>query len=175
MGFEIIVEALNAKKSGDRYMAKCPAHGDKSPSLMVSERENGSTWLHCFAGCTPDEILSAVGLSPSEAWKPLKKIDHPVYVRKMERCSRICDAINRDIADIRALDGLSQIESFQSLERLCPSVFNNPKRIDQKTRELAMKARLEWYGAAASSITSKVMLAVLFDMSFKMGAKHDHA
>lgn len=62
MSFEIIIAALDAKRQGKRYIAKCPAHEDRSPSLMISERDDGSTGIHCFAGCQPDDILAAVGL-----------------------------------------------------------------------------------------------------------------
>ena len=45
-----------------QYAAKCPAHDDKSPSLSI--RDLGDRVLiHCFAGCEPDEIMDAVGLS----------------------------------------------------------------------------------------------------------------
>lgn len=43
-----------------RYIAKCPSHTDKSPSLSVSEGERGLL-LKCWAGCTLDEITAALG------------------------------------------------------------------------------------------------------------------
>jgi hypothetical protein len=47
-----------------RWYARCPAHGDKSPSLSV--RDTGEkVLLHCFAGCAADDVLAAVGLT----WK----------------------------------------------------------------------------------------------------------
>ena len=49
------------RKTGDGYMACCPAHKDKSPSMGITER-NGKILLHCFAGCEPDSILDAIGL-----------------------------------------------------------------------------------------------------------------
>lgn len=39
----------------------CPAHEDRSPSLSVSHH-NGRVLLHCFAGCTADEVRRALGL-----------------------------------------------------------------------------------------------------------------
>jgi len=49
------------KVGSDRYVACCPSHGDKTPSLSITET-NGRILVHCHAGCLPDEIISAAGL-----------------------------------------------------------------------------------------------------------------
>lgn len=46
---------------GDSYMACCPAHDDTNPSLSVTV-EGDRILLHCFAGCTPEEVMSAIGM-----------------------------------------------------------------------------------------------------------------
>lgn len=51
-----------AKKSGGGYIARCPAHDDKNPSLSISNG-GGKILLHCHAGCTPEAIVGAIGLS----------------------------------------------------------------------------------------------------------------
>lgn len=51
------------RKSGKNWIAKCPAHQDRSPSLMISERNDGSVGLYCFAGCKTDDICGAIGLT----------------------------------------------------------------------------------------------------------------
>lgn len=49
-----------------RWHARCPAHEDRSPSLSI--RDDGErVLLHCFAGCDPTDVLTAVGL----AWRDL--------------------------------------------------------------------------------------------------------
>jgi CHC2 zinc finger len=45
----------------DRFTACCPAHEDRSPSLMVSEKADKIS-IHCFAGCGAADILAAIGL-----------------------------------------------------------------------------------------------------------------
>jgi hypothetical protein len=45
-----------------QYLARCPAHEDKSPSLSVKETDDGTILIKCFAGCSPVEIVAAVGL-----------------------------------------------------------------------------------------------------------------
>lgn len=44
------------------WIARCPAHEDRTPSLSVRETQDGTILLHCFAGCSPADILAAVGL-----------------------------------------------------------------------------------------------------------------
>lgn len=45
------------------WEACCPAHDDKSPSLRISEAEDGRLLLKCWGGCTASEIVGAVGLA----------------------------------------------------------------------------------------------------------------
>ena len=49
-----------------RWVARCPAHNDHSPSLSISECDDGRVLLKCFAGCETEDVLSAVGLSFSD-------------------------------------------------------------------------------------------------------------
>jgi hypothetical protein len=57
----------NVRKLGiDRWIACCPAHDDKTPSLSIQYA--GDKWLfHCHAGCATEDVISAVGL----AWKDI--------------------------------------------------------------------------------------------------------
>ena len=52
--------AARLVRDGDNY--KCPAHADENGSLAVND-DGDKILLHCFAGCTPDEIVSSVGLT----------------------------------------------------------------------------------------------------------------
>lgn len=51
------------KGSGNQYYAKCPAHEDQHASLSVSEGDDGRILLNCHVGCTPQEIVSELGLT----------------------------------------------------------------------------------------------------------------
>lgn len=51
------------KRTGPgRWLARCPAHSDKSPSLSLRECDDGRLLVHCFAECDVESILAAVGL-----------------------------------------------------------------------------------------------------------------
>lgn len=50
------------RRSGSGYVARCPAHEDREPSLSVSEGEDGRVLLHCHAGCSTEAVVQALGL-----------------------------------------------------------------------------------------------------------------
>jgi hypothetical protein len=58
-----IVQRLNAKRSGQGWQARCPAHNDREPSLSIKEGLDGRTLLHCHAGCSTDNVLRSLGLT----------------------------------------------------------------------------------------------------------------
>jgi hypothetical protein len=56
---ENLVFHLQAKRSGTGWIAKCPAHEDREPSLSISEKD-GVVLLHCHAGCSQEAVLAAL-------------------------------------------------------------------------------------------------------------------
>lgn len=58
------------RKSGKGWIAKCPAHTDRSASLSIAQGDKGATLVHCFAGCPVHDVLTAVGLTISDLFPP---------------------------------------------------------------------------------------------------------
>ena len=58
-----------------KWLARCPAHADRSPSLSVAEGDDGRVLVHCFAGCSVHEIVSAVGMDIDDLFPP-RDIQH---------------------------------------------------------------------------------------------------
>ena len=50
----------------NRWIARCSAHEDRSPSLTISEGRDGRILAHCFAGCPIESVVNAVGLTLSD-------------------------------------------------------------------------------------------------------------
>ena len=65
-----------------RWIACCPGHEDRSPSLSVRELEDGRVLVHDFAGCDVDTILDTLGLKVSELFPPG---DRPMHAAKPNR------------------------------------------------------------------------------------------
>jgi hypothetical protein len=51
-----------------RWMARCPAHRDRIPSLSIREADDRML-LHCFAGCSAGDVLAAVGLALGDLYE----------------------------------------------------------------------------------------------------------
>jgi hypothetical protein len=68
------------RTGASRWIARCPAHDDKSPSLAVRELDDGRVLIHCFSGCSAADVLRAAGLD-FDALFP----ERPIGDRKPER------------------------------------------------------------------------------------------
>ncbi|EJF98595.1 hypothetical protein MEI_00418 [Bartonella vinsonii subsp. arupensis Pm136co] len=55
-----ITNALRGVWYGAYGLAHCPAHDDRSPSLAISNGNDGRLLLHCYAGCSFKEIIQAL-------------------------------------------------------------------------------------------------------------------
>jgi hypothetical protein len=66
MNADVLLEKLDkVRSSGNgRWVACCPAHDDKSPSLQITQA-NDRVLIHCFAGCGGSEVLDSIGLDYS--------------------------------------------------------------------------------------------------------------
>jgi putative DNA primase/helicase len=54
-----IAHHLKGRKCGAGYVAKCPSHDDKNPSLSLSDSA-GKLLVHCHAGCAQSDVIVAL-------------------------------------------------------------------------------------------------------------------
>lgn len=60
--------ALNGRKASCGWMARCPAHDDRTPSLSIGETADGKVLVKCHAGCPQVQVIAALqdrGLWPT--------------------------------------------------------------------------------------------------------------
>lgn len=67
MKIEILLNRLKkVKRTGNsKYLACCPAHDDRSPSLTIRQADD-LILIHCFAGCSVIEVLQTIGLDMAD-------------------------------------------------------------------------------------------------------------
>jgi hypothetical protein len=75
---KIIPLLENVTQRGDKYTASCPVvanhqHGDKKRSLSISESGN-KLLLHCFTGCTFEEIVAALAARNGQPNRNVSKV-----------------------------------------------------------------------------------------------------
>ena len=92
----------------NRWIAKCPAHDDRAPSLSIRELEDGRVLIHDFAGCCPADVLAAIGLRLSDLFHD--KQDHHMPPTRSRVPLRDLVALLDHEALIVALVGADMIE-----------------------------------------------------------------
>ena len=60
MNAEAIARALGGRKTGSAWMARCPAHEDRDPSLSIGDAKSGKVLVRCHAGCDQRDVISAL-------------------------------------------------------------------------------------------------------------------
>ena len=57
---DAIAKALGGRKAGIGWIARCPAHDDRNPSLSLSTGRGGKVLLRCHAGCDQAQVIDAL-------------------------------------------------------------------------------------------------------------------
>jgi len=99
----LLAQLDKVRKTGaDSWIASCPAHQDKHPSLSIRELDDGRVLLHDFAGCSTEEILAAVGLT-FDALFPERPIEYGKPERRPFLPADVFDIARREIGIVAIL------------------------------------------------------------------------
>lgn len=116
-------------KGAGRWSARCPAHDDKSPSLVIRELPDGRILLHCFTGCSVDAVVAAIGLELSDLFpEDSRSIGHanPEYrpfpaadiLRALSLEATVVSCAARTMLDGKALNDDDQKRLMLALRRI---------------------------------------------------------
>jgi putative DNA primase/helicase len=94
MTAEAVAKALGGRKAGAVWMARCPAHDDRAPSLAIADAKNGKVLVRCHAGCDQRDVIAA--LHARGAWPDTGRGTRQ-FLRKAGRqpAKPVCDALKR--------------------------------------------------------------------------------
>ncbi len=89
-----VADRLHARPGGGGFIARCPAHRDRSPSLSIRAGQGGRTLVHCFAGCSLESICDALKIKVSDLFsgpgtiqpKPLAVREAEKHIASLRRC-----------------------------------------------------------------------------------------
>lgn len=138
MPVEKLLERLEkVKVSGEnKWLACCPAHPDKNPSLSVQDN-GGKVLIKCWAGCGALDVITAVGLEwadlfpPNDDWRPERKQPNSRLDRLITETLGHLSAANIDeiIVDLARADVAKGIRhSAEDKARIREAIRNNARR-----------------------------------------------
>jgi hypothetical protein len=70
---KVIATTLGGYRCSSGFIARCPAHDDRTPSLSISERD-GRLLVRCHAGCEQDDVVEA--LRSLGLWRGARAREH---------------------------------------------------------------------------------------------------
>lgn len=95
---DLVARLEKAKRtSRDSWLACCPAHKDRTPSLTVRGLDDGRILIHCFGGCGAADVMAAIGLETADLF-PAPLADHMPAVRQPFSASDVLRALRREAA-----------------------------------------------------------------------------
>jgi len=122
------------KRTGvDRWLAKCPAHDDKRPSLGIRVIDGDRVLVHCWSGCETSKVLAAVGLTfedlypkrPTHRAKPEKRWPAPDVLRAIGHEATIVAVAASTIASGGSLAEEDRKRTSQAASRLVAAVVDS--------------------------------------------------
>lgn len=132
MSVDTLLQRLTKVKGGrGHWTACCPAHEDRSPSLAVTETDDGRILLKCFGGCSVQEIVGAIGMDMTDLfpdsndhYKP--KVKNAFYatdlLKLIEFESTIVIIAANDLANGKQLSDNDRSRLRQAHERILEAV-----------------------------------------------------
>lgn len=135
MQSEDLAKLLHARKCGkSRWRAVCPVHKGRSLTLAVySDAERVS--VHCFAGCSSDDVLAAVGLT----WKDCLYDSRPLTPKERQEWAKrkwINELYCRQVRIFDLEMMLHAIEHPRKTRTVSARVIQFENRINQMCNEL---------------------------------------
>lgn len=135
MNIDKLLSRLDKVKTlkGGKYLARCPAHDDKSPSLAIKCVDGDKILLKCWSGCDTQAILSAIGLTFSDLFperpprdpyapipKPPKFNVYELFPLLVQEAMILAIAFNVQYKGERTMT----VEDFQRVEKARDTIMN---------------------------------------------------
>ena len=79
-----------------QWSAQCPAHEDKGPSLSIKELPDGRVLLHCFAGCSVEDVVAAAGIDVADLFPPRESVGTPLQRRRLLPASQALELLDSE-------------------------------------------------------------------------------
>jgi len=65
---DIAAKVLGGRRAGASWMARCPTHNDREPSLSIRQAEDGTVPVRCHAGGEQARVITALRLLAAKGY-----------------------------------------------------------------------------------------------------------
>jgi hypothetical protein len=79
------------RRYGRGWVARCPAHSDRTASLSLAAGEDERILIHCFAGCSVQAIVGAIGLTVGDLFPRRLADASPEHRRQLRDHARLAN------------------------------------------------------------------------------------
>lgn len=118
----ILEQRFHCKKTGrNSWMARCPAHDERTPSLHITMKDDGRLLIHCHGQqCSPHDIVAATGadlgaLFPDDRDKHYRAETRKRDITVDEMVLAICDSDRKKGIRLSDADKRREREAFVRL------------------------------------------------------------
>ena len=93
MSAETIACALGGRRAGATWMARCPAHDDREPSLALRDGWDGRVLVRCHAGCSQSDVITALKCEGiwTQDQRAIRRAGPMKWARTEDRCGSDTD------------------------------------------------------------------------------------
>lgn len=91
---DILPRLSKVRQTGrGNWLACCPAHEDRSPSLTIREENDGRILVRCHAGCSFEQIVDSVGYGYEPWFPPKQEGDFKPAVKRAYPAADVLEAL----------------------------------------------------------------------------------
>ena len=133
-----------AQQRDERWMALCPAHDDHTPSLSISEGEDGRCLVHCFAGCTQAAVVAAMGLEMADLFSTA-------------RSSGGSDSDATKLVRAALADGIELVHDDKQVPYVCVTRFGHVETLPLRGQEFEGWLQYRSYRERGKTASAQVL------------------
>lgn len=94
---DILPRLDKVRRTGQgNWLACCPAHEDRNPSLTLREENDGRILVRCHAECSFEAIVGAVGLGYEPWFPPKQETDFKPAVKRAYPAADVLEALHHE-------------------------------------------------------------------------------
>lgn len=152
---ELLKSRGPVKRAGAGFLACCPAHGDKHPSLSVKRGDDGRVLFNCQAGCSFAAIADTLGIEQRELFADDMSTTQ-VRERRGEQAS-LADLAAKRRLPVGFLEKLGWFEGQGAIGIAYYCASDGARAATRMRRGLTIKDGVWWAGSMITAYTPDLL------------------